>query len=95
MDKIKEFAQKLEAAGSPLGEDELIFHTLRGLKKGFKGFKTTARLRGDTLTFDELITMLKGEELEMLHDDDEASSSETTSVLVATHSSHTQSQAIP
>ncbi|KAG5557173.1 hypothetical protein RHGRI_007442 [Rhododendron griersonianum] len=40
LDKIKNYAKKLEAAGSPLGEDEIIFHTLRGLKKGFKGFKT-------------------------------------------------------
>lgn len=71
LDKIQEFAQKLEAAGNPLGDDDLIFHTLRGLKKGFKSFKTALRTRGDTITFEELVMMLKSEDSQMLNDDDD------------------------
>lgn len=82
IDSIKEFAQKLEVAGSPLGDDELIFHTLRGLARRFRGFRTAIRTRGNTLTFEEVVTMLKGEDRDMMHDDE---SNLDGSVLVATH----------
>ncbi|KAI8534884.1 hypothetical protein RHMOL_Rhmol10G0131600 [Rhododendron molle] len=39
---FKEYAQKL-VAGSPVDEDDLIFHTLRGLPDVFNGLKTTIR----------------------------------------------------
>lgn len=39
-DTLKDYAQKLAAAGSPVDEEDLIFHTLRGLPKVFNGFKT-------------------------------------------------------
>lgn len=38
LDTIKDTAQKLEAVGHPMGESELVFHTLRGLTKGFRVF---------------------------------------------------------
>lgn len=86
IDTIKDLAQKLTAAGSPLDEDDLIFHTLRGLPKPFNGFKTAVRTRGDTITFAELVTMLKGEDLQLLQE----SEVDTTTVLVANHSSQGQ-----
>ncbi|KAG5530931.1 hypothetical protein RHGRI_025767 [Rhododendron griersonianum] len=43
IDTIKEYAQKLAAAGCPMAEDDLVFHTLRGLPKAFNGFKTAVR----------------------------------------------------
>lgn len=43
IDKIKDYAQKLEASGSPVSEDDLIFHTLRGLSRPFRGFKTASK----------------------------------------------------
>lgn len=94
LDEIKEFAQKLEVVGSPIGEDELIFHTLRGLKTGFKGFKSAIRTRGDNITFEELVTMLKGKAIEMMNEENEDTGvPNNTYVLVATHSSSsTQSQ---
>lgn len=46
IDAIKEFAQKLAAIGSPVNDDDLVFHTLRGLPKEFNGFKTAIRTRG-------------------------------------------------
>lgn len=83
IDTIKDYAQKLAAAGSPLDENDLIFHTLRGLPKPFNGFKTAIRTRGDTISFAELVTMLKGEDLQLLQD----SEVDTTTVLVANQSS--------
>lgn len=97
LDSVKDCAQKLEAAGSPMGDDELIFHTLRGLKKGFKGFKTAIRTRGVDLTFDELVTMLKGEDVQMINDDDDDSvlpDTPTITALVAPHQP-TSTQPIP
>lgn len=61
IDIIKEYAQKLAAADSPLDEDDLIFHTLRGLPKAFNGFKTAVHTRGGDIRFNELVTMLQGE----------------------------------
>ncbi|KAG5529812.1 hypothetical protein RHGRI_030253 [Rhododendron griersonianum] len=58
IDTIKDYAQKLAAAGSPLDEDDLLFHTMRGLPKSFNGFKTAVRTRGVTINFEELVTML-------------------------------------
>lgn len=43
VDTIKEYAQKLAAAGSCVDDDDLIFHTLRGLPGVFNGLKTTVR----------------------------------------------------
>lgn len=81
IDTIKEYAQKLGVAGSPVNEDDLIFHTLRGLPKVFNGFKTAVRTRGGTITFAELINMLNGEDLQLLQESD----TYISSVLVATH----------
>lgn len=68
IDNIKEYAQKLAAAGSPMDDDDLIFHTLRGLPKVFNGFKTAVRTRGNTITIDEVIAMLNGEEIQCLQE---------------------------
>lgn len=88
VDTIKEYAQKLVAAGSPVDDDDLVFHTLRGLPPVFNGFKTTIRAiraRGDRISFDEVVNMLHGEDLQLLQEPLAETSS--TSVLVATHGS--------
>ncbi|KAE9452097.1 hypothetical protein C3L33_16005, partial [Rhododendron williamsianum] len=92
IDTIKGYAQRLAAAGCPMEDDDLVFHTLRGLKsKAFDGFKTAVRLRGDDITFDELITRLNGEDMQMIKDDEVV----TTSVLVATHGNSSVPNSIP
>lgn len=62
IDTIKDYSQKLAAAGNPLSDDDLIFHTLHGLSNTeFKGFKTAVRTRGiETFTFDELVSNDQG-----------------------------------
>lgn len=86
IDTINDYAQKLAAAGSPLDEDDLIFHTMWGLPKPFNGFKTVVRTRGDTISFEELVTMLKGEDLQLQQE----SEVDTTTVLVSNHSNQSQ-----
>lgn len=81
IDTIKEYAQKIAAAGSPVSEDDLVFHTLRGLPKSFNGFNTAVRTRGGSITFAELVNMLTGEDLQLLQETE----TEISSVLVATH----------
>lgn len=83
IDTIKEFAQKLATTGSPIDDHNLIFHTLRGLPRPFNGFKTVIRTRGNDIMFDELVTMLNGEELQLTQDS--SSEIDTTTALVATH----------
>lgn len=83
IDTIKDCAQKLAAAGNPLRDDDLIFHTLHGLPLDFKGFKTAVRTRGvETFTFDELVSILSGEDIEMTR---ESAETNTTTVLVASN----------
>ncbi|KAE9452858.1 hypothetical protein C3L33_15238, partial [Rhododendron williamsianum] len=86
VDTIKEYSQKIAAAGSPVEDDDLIFHTLRGLPKVFNGFKTTVhalQTSGTNITFNDVINMLNGEDIQLLQESN--SEVETTSVLVATH----------
>lgn len=82
IDGIKAYAQKLAGAGNPLSDEELVFHALHGLPPAFNGFKTGIRTRGETLlSFDELVIMLNGEELQMSKDHKD----EVSTVLVAPH----------
>lgn len=71
IDKIKELAQKLAAAGSPIDDNELVFHTLCGLPKAFNGLKTAVgavRTRGHTLSFDEVVMLLNSEDVQLLQE---------------------------
>lgn len=84
IDTVKTYAQRLAAAGNPLSDDDLVFHTLHGLPPVFNGFKTGIRTSGHTdLTFDELVTMLSGEDIQMTQDP--SASIDTNSALIATH----------
>lgn len=88
IDKIKELAQKLAAAGSPLEDDELVFRTLHGLPKAFNGLRTAVRAirtRGHSISFDELITMLKSEDVQLIHESASDVEVQNSTVLVATH----------
>ena len=43
VNQIKEFARKLAATGSSLDDEELVYHTLKGLPPAFNSFKITMR----------------------------------------------------
>lgn len=83
VDTIKEYAQKLEAAGNPLSDEDMIFHLLRGLPKVFNGLKTAVRTRGSNISFDDVVNLLHSEDLQLLQET--SSDSDLTTVLVATH----------
>lgn len=82
IDTVKEYAQKLQVTGSPMSDEDLIFHLLRGLPKMFDSFKTAIRTRGSDITFDEVVTMLNSEDLQLIQEG--ASEYEISTVLVAT-----------
>ena len=55
LDSIKECAHKLAAAGSPVAEEDLVFHALNGLPNEYNSFKTATRTRAESLKFEELV----------------------------------------
>ncbi|XP_058208222.1 uncharacterized protein LOC131321235 [Rhododendron vialii] len=62
VDTIKEYAQKLAAAGSSIDDDDLIFHTIRDLPPVFNGLKTTVRAlqtSGQNIIFNDVVNILK------------------------------------
>ncbi|KAH7846996.1 hypothetical protein Vadar_020555 [Vaccinium darrowii] len=74
-------------------DDDLIFHLLRGLTKVFNGFKTVVCTRGTSVTFDEAVTMLNSEDIQLLQDT--SSETDTSTVLLATHGNGSVSNVIP
>ncbi|KAF7124517.1 hypothetical protein RHSIM_Rhsim12G0142100 [Rhododendron simsii] len=80
IDSIKEIVQKLAASGSQIDDEELIFHTLNGLKKGYKSFKQMIRTRTEHLSFGSFSSMLLAEELHVSQDQVDSST-----ILVAPH----------
>lgn len=66
LDFIKEIVQKLAASGSYVDDEELVFHTLNGLKTGFKSLKQTVRSRPESFTFSSLTSLLMAEDLHMV-----------------------------
>lgn len=88
IDNIKELAEQLTAAGSPVEDDELVFRALHGLPKGFNGLRTAfqaVRTKGHNVSFDELVTMMKSEDAQLSKDSMSNSEVSTSSVLLATH----------
>lgn len=84
IESIKEIVQKLAASGSQVDDEELIFHTLNGLKKGYKSFKQTIHTRTEYLAFGTISSMLLAEELHVSQDQEQQDSS---TILVAPHQS--------
>lgn len=63
IDEIRSYAQRLEAVGHHIDDDDLVFYTLNGLpKEEFKQLRTTIGARGGDITFEELTTILHFEE---------------------------------
>lgn len=85
LDYIKGIIQRLAAFGTQMDDEELVFHTLNGLKsEGYDSLKQTIRTRIDDMTFSSLSSLLLAEELHLTPDADFASS-----ILVTQH--HLQS----
>ncbi|XP_058194403.1 uncharacterized protein LOC131311092 [Rhododendron vialii] len=63
IDEIREHAQRLEAVGHHVDDDDLVFYTLNGLpKEEFKQLRTAIGARGGDIAFEELTTILHSEE---------------------------------
>ncbi|KAH7850217.1 hypothetical protein Vadar_029386 [Vaccinium darrowii] len=93
IDKIKEISQKLAATGSLVADDELVFHTLRGLPPLFNGLKTAVRAfsaRGTKLSFDEIVALLNSEDDQLLQNS--GTDLDKSTVLVTTQSNPSSQQ---
>lgn len=84
LDSIKEIIQKLAASGTQIDDEELIFHTVNGLKKGYKSLKQMVRNTNEPFTFSGVSSMLMAEELHISQDQVDSSST----ILVAPHQNH-------
>lgn len=83
LDNIKGLLQKLEASGSHMDDEDVVFHTLNGLPdEVYRTFKQAIRTRSDVtpLTFSALSSMLMAEDLVQ-------DTVDTSTILVAQHQS--------
>ncbi|KAH7844680.1 hypothetical protein Vadar_030567 [Vaccinium darrowii] len=81
-DRLRGYAQKLEAIGYHVDDDDLVFYALKGLPPEFKPVRSALIAKGDVV-FDELVTILKNEELQLERDEGFGS----TKVFLTTQSS--------
>lgn len=88
LDSIKEIVQKLAASGHYVDDEDLIFHTLNGLRTGYGSFKQAIRTRTESISFGTFASMLMAEDLHMAND---LTNVDTTSVLVTQTPSMTSS----
>lgn len=84
LDHIKGILLKLEASGSHIDDEELVFHTLHGLGGGeYRTFKQAIRTRAQTtpLTFNGLCSMIMTEDLCL-----DSKQIDPSTILMAQHS---------
>lgn len=92
LDSIKVLVQRLEATGSHMEDEELVFHTLKGLPDPtYRSFKQAIRTRFETapLTFSGLVSMLMAEDLYL--DTEQVD----TSTILLTQGGNTSSSTTP
>lgn len=68
--QIKVLADQLATCGSPVGDEDIILHTLAGLPSLYRPFQTAIRTRSrhDPVSLEELHTLLICEELSLTED---------------------------
>lgn len=84
LDIIKGLLQKLEASGTHMDDEDVVFHTLNGLpEETYRTFKQAIRTRAEVtpLTFSALYSMLMAEDL------CQDTTIDTSTLLIAQHTS--------
>lgn len=59
--QIQEIAEQLSLASAPIDDEDLVLITLNGLPDEFDAFKTTIRARSESITMQELCSLLCSE----------------------------------
>lgn len=88
-DTIKELSYKLAAAGAPLSNDDIIFHALHGLPSDFDTLQTALSARIGDLSFEELITIVNGEEIRKNRSSGKPNSGVSSSVFLTVNKTDT------
>mgnify|MGYP003703378157 FL=1 len=65
LSQIKELADQLALASSPVDAEDLVLITLNGLPAAFDAFKTTIRARSEAISVEELSSLLCSESIHM------------------------------
>ena len=94
VDHLKQCAYKLAAVGSPVLDEDLVFHALNGLPVEFRAFKTAIRARAGTIKFEELVTLLNAEEMHNIRDQSSDISQSSNSSMFLTNQTSNQSDKI-
>lgn len=63
--QIKEIADQLAIASCPIQDEDLVFHILHGLPSSYDAFNTSIRTRSESITVDELTSLLCSESIHM------------------------------
>lgn len=63
MTKIKSVIDDLTMIGHSMSDEEIIGHTLNGLQDEFKELTAVVRVRGSTITFEDLYDKLLDEKM--------------------------------
>lgn len=50
-------------ASCPVDDEDMVFHILHGLPSAYDSFKTSIRARPETITVEELISLLSSESI--------------------------------
>lgn len=82
-DSIKQLAYKSAAVGAPVYEEDLVFYALHGLPPEFDPLRTALMAKVGDITFEELITLVNGEEMHKNRTSSSVNTDASTSVFVA------------
>lgn len=63
--QIKEISDQLAIASCPIQDEDLVFHILHGLPSSYDAFNTSIRTRSESITVDELTSLLCSESIHM------------------------------
>lgn len=87
--QIKDLADQLAMASSPIHDEDLVFHVLHGLPEAYDAFKTSIRTRSEPISVDELTSLLCSEAIHIdAHSKGSNRPSDLTVVFSAVTTSH-------
>jgi hypothetical protein len=64
--KVKNLADALASIGAPVDDEDLVALTLNGLGKDYSQFRTSIAIRETFSNFQDLITLLKSEDMRVV-----------------------------
>lgn len=79
---MKDFSNKLTVAGDNIKDSGLVFYTVDGLPPEHNTCKPIMRMRGYLIDFDELSSLLKAKEINILKNNSHVHTTESTILTI-------------